>query len=276
MAWVAGLVSLCGPELASLIGGHLASDGIQLPWLKECPSDGPFMDAIPPTPVRQPTWPRHAQLACALLIVLGLGWFGYRWCVHKFQTRPTDIQPRDVQLVVDLNRADEDTLRQLPNVGPKLAAKILADRRANGPFRSVDDLNRVAGVGGATVEAIRPWVCVNDEWLDDGSGRVEPTFAAFDDPSEPVVRLSRKPTESPPWVANASVKMAPGDAPIDINTASAADLERLPGIGKILAARIVEERGWAPFRSVDDMSRVNGIGAKRMEQIRPFVRVVRP
>lgn len=49
--------------------------------------------------------------------------------------------------------------------------------------------------------------------------------------------------------------------PIDPNTATAAELDRLPGVGPALAARIVEERDRAPFRSLDDLTRVPGIGA---------------
>jgi competence ComEA-like helix-hairpin-helix protein len=49
--------------------------------------------------------------------------------------------------------------------------------------------------------------------------------------------------------------------PIDPNTASAAELTRLPGVGPSLAARIIEERERSPFRSLDDLTRVHGIGA---------------
>lgn len=48
---------------------------------------------------------------------------------------------------LDLNRASQGELESLPGIGPTLAARILADREANGPFRSVQDLDRVVGVG---------------------------------------------------------------------------------------------------------------------------------
>lgn len=50
-------------------------------------------------------------------------------------------------------------------------------------------------------------------------------------------------------------------APIDPNTATAAELDRLPGVGPALAARIVEERERGPFRTLEDLTRVPGIGA---------------
>ncbi len=56
--------------------------------------------------------------------------------------------------LINLNRATADELEQLPGVGPVLAARIVADREANGPFASLDDLSRVSGVGAAIVGAL--------------------------------------------------------------------------------------------------------------------------
>lgn len=62
--------------------------------------------------------------------------------------------------VIDLNAADAATLSLLPRIGPTLAARIVDDRRANGPFASVDDVARVRGVGPRTVENMRKYVVV--------------------------------------------------------------------------------------------------------------------
>ena len=48
---------------------------------------------------------------------------------------------------VDLDRADSATLERLPRIGPSLAARIVADRSANGPYGSLDGLQRVRGIG---------------------------------------------------------------------------------------------------------------------------------
>ena len=56
---------------------------------------------------------------------------------------------------------------------------------------------------------------------------------------------------------------------VDVNTATSAELERLPGIGPALASRIVEDRNQhGPFSSVHDITRVSGIGEKMFESIR--------
>jgi endonuclease YncB( thermonuclease family) len=55
---------------------------------------------------------------------------------------------------------------------------------------------------------------------------------------------------------------------LDVNTASLAELENIPGIGPSIGERIIEAR---PFKSADDLQRVKGIGAgKRYDKIRPF------
>lgn len=59
---------------------------------------------------------------------------------------------------------------------------------------------------------------------------------------------------------------------IDLNSADAQQLESLPGIGPVLAKRIIETRvRLRGFRSVEDLLTVPGIGMRRLEQLRPLV-----
>jgi competence ComEA-like helix-hairpin-helix protein len=54
---------------------------------------------------------------------------------------------------------------------------------------------------------------------------------------------------------------------IDINTATEKELTTVPGIGHVIAARIIAAR---PFRSADDLKKVSGIGDKKYAQIRSY------
>ncbi len=62
--------------------------------------------------------------------------------------------------------------------------------------------------------------------------------------------------------------------PLDLNRASAAELELLPAIGPALAARIVADRAeFGPFRSVEGLARVRGVGPRTVARLAPFLRV---
>ncbi|MDQ1384887.1 MAG: competence protein ComEA [Actinomycetota bacterium] len=61
---------------------------------------------------------------------------------------------------LNLNAATAEQLDTLPGVGPATAAAIIKDREAHGPFRSVDDLGRVRGIGDAKLEQLRDLVTV--------------------------------------------------------------------------------------------------------------------
>ena len=64
-----------------------------------------------------------------------------------------------------------------------------------------------------------------------------------------------------------------GHHPVDINSASAAELAKLPGIGEAKAKAIVEYRSSDPFKSVDDLKKVKGIGDKMLDALRPEITV---
>lgn len=77
--------------------------------------------------------------------------------------------------------------------------------------------------------------------------------------------------KAPP--SEAAVRALVAGTTLDVNTATAADLELLPGIGPALAQRIVDDRARSgPFRTLEDLDRVRGIGPRTVERLRPFVR----
>jgi competence protein ComEA len=87
--------------------------------------------------------------------------------------------------------------------------------------------------------------------------------------------LAGAPAASAAAAPHAAPKAGASEArPIDINTADGAALESVPGIGKSLSQRILafrEKNG--PFQSVDDLLKVQGIGEKSIEKLRPYLTV---
>jgi competence protein ComEA len=100
-----------------------------------------------------------------------------------------------------------------------------------------------------------------------------------------IIILRVEPTPNPASTALTSAPDAPRDVTaassatvtsdvIDLNTADVELLETLPGIGPVLAQRIVDYRDQnGPFRSVDDLEAISGISARLIEEIRPLVTV---
>jgi competence protein ComEA len=219
----------------------------------------------PPVPPRAegPEWLRawswQAQLTTAFLLgVVTTLLLLYGLAATRWITRPTDLlraQESGIETRIEVNRADRVELLQLPGVGPHLADRIENDREQKGPFRDLADLTRVPGIGSATAERLRPWLRV----ADGQTTTIEP---------------NRKPVDSIPKSSRST--KAPPAQPIDINEATAAQLQMLPGIGPIRARQILEARQKGAFENVDDLRRVSGIGPKTLERLRPYIKVEKP
>ena len=63
-------------------------------------------------------------------------------------------------MALDLNEASQEDLEALPGVGPSVARAIVEDRTQHGPFLSVEDLDRVKGIGPKTIERLREFITV--------------------------------------------------------------------------------------------------------------------
>ncbi len=62
---------------------------------------------------------------------------------------------------IDLNRASAVQLTRLPGIGPKIARRIVDDRNTRGPFKSVEDLTRIKGIGKKTLERLSSKITVS-------------------------------------------------------------------------------------------------------------------
>lgn len=152
---------------------------------------------------------------------------------------------------LDPNQAPEEELDRLPGVGPS-TARAIVQARDTLPFAAVDDLVRVRGIGSATLRRLAPHLAVA-------------TVAGAQ-------TASRAPGPRSPGIRRLESGKA-GSSPVDVNTASADELQRLPRVGPVLADRIVEfrrERG--PFRLAEDLLAVPGIGPATLERLRPLIR----
>jgi competence ComEA-like helix-hairpin-helix protein len=72
-------------------------------------------------------------------------------------------------------------------------------------------------------------------------------------------------------------KKKPPEHPINLNTASAAELQQVPGIGPSTADKILQTRkSYGAFKSVDDLRAIKGIGPKKLEKMRKYLTVTKP
>ena len=161
---------------------------------------------------------------------------------------------------VDVERAGAAELERLPRVGKRLAQRIVADREVHGPFRSLAGLGRVPGVSAGLLQVLAPYLTF---------GGVLPLGTVF-----PAGAGRASPVASPAADSSAAVKAAACGPAVAVNQATASELMCLPGIGAVLAARIVAEReAHGAFRDLADLSRVQGLGPSRREKLRGHVTI---
>ena len=146
---------------------------------------------------------------------------------------------------VDADTAPAAELARLPRIGLALAKVIVADRDANGAFGSLEQLDRVPGVGPGLLRTLAPHLTFSGQGAPAGrpGAAVGTSFAPL-------------PAGSVPAPVGDRQKIA-----LNVNRATAVELEALPGIGPSLAQRIVADReARGPFATVGALDRIPGSG----------------
>lgn len=153
---------------------------------------------------------------------------------------------------VNINTADQTELETLPGIGESKAVAIIQYRTDNGPFTSVDDLDNVSGIGASTLANLRDLVTVG------GAAAAAPGGASS---AGTAATTATSPTATAPPPVACSV--------VNINTADAAALDGLPGIGPSKAAAILQYRADnGKFASCDGLDAVSGIGPSTLAGLR--------
>ena len=105
---------------------------------------------------------KHDQTFVAVFVAVFVMLTGYHWAtLGGWGMRPIEIerQPeRQYDFRIDINSASWVEWTQIEGIGETTAQKIISDREAKGPFRSINDLRRVKGIGPKTLEKMRPFL----------------------------------------------------------------------------------------------------------------------
>lgn len=169
--------------------------------------------------------------------------------VTSSYTALAQVAPNDpVAPKIDLNNASLEELESLPGVGKVTAQRIVAMR----PITHLVQLRRLRGMTDRRIHALAPLVILTPP-RPAARAQLVPVAAVPADDS---------PAAGAPSVPAAVATTAPR---INLNSATLEQLDTLPGIGPVRAQAIVAGR---PFRTIQDVKRVKGIGEKTFEALK--------
>jgi competence protein ComEA len=188
---------------------------------------------------------RHRLLGIVIGSLVALGVAAPAWGQAAKTKSPT---AKKAAAKVDLNTATADELQELPGIGPARAAAIIKAR----PFKTVADLKDVDGISERLYDDLSPLVTAS----------TAPTA------KKAAGKATMKKAEAKTKVAARPAAVAGGK--VDLNHATAEELEELPGIGPARAAAIIKAR---PFKTVADLKDVDGISERLYDDLASRVAV---
>ena len=184
------------------------------------------------------------------------------------QTAPKSTTPaaETVTFPLELNAASAAELEQLPQIGAVLAERITAYRDQIGGFSNREQLLEVEGIGETTLNEIYDLLYLENETFP------EPEQEPAESPApaaEPQPAETAPPATEPPAAAAPAVTF-----PLDLNQATAAELEQIPEMQPELAEKIVAFRQQIQaFSSVYELLYVDGMTETCFVQLREYVQI---
>lgn len=185
---------------------------------------------------------------------------------QETRTAPESTTPaaETVTFPLELNAASAAELEQLPHIGAVLAERITAYRDQIGGFSNREQLLEVEGIGEATLYEIYDLLYLENE-----------TFPEPEPAESPAPAAEPQPAETAPPATEPSAAAAPAVTfPLDLNQATAAELEQIPEMQPELAEKIVAFRQQIQaFSSVYELLYVDGMTETYFVQLRDYVQI---
>jgi len=165
----------------------------------------------------------------------------------------TTTTTEHTDLYINLNTATVEDLMTLNGIGGELAKRIVSYRGEFGPFKSIDDIKNVKGIGDKLFDKIKLFIYV--DYIPNTSS---------------ITNSATYPSS----IATSTTATTEGKTtfPIDINIATIEELTQLKGIGEVIASRIIDYReNVAPFGDESDIMNVSGIGEATYRNIKGYI-----